>query len=1118
MAETVETAVYRLQVQGKEQLDALNASLKQTEALEKEVTKSTRTTSEGLQNRLARLDPIIKAQEQYRRALEAQKKYEEEGTGTATQRATHLELVTKRYHEQIDAAKKAGDATAQFGKKVGLSQYEVLNLSRQLQDVVVSLQGGQSLGVVLTQQGSQIFDVYQQMRGTVAGAFSQAISWGGKFVNSAKGVVTGIAGIAAGALLMASSWSSGQREIERALIGISKQSGVTVKDINAIAQGGATATGLSVDQARDAALEFVKTGAIFRDNIKAAVAVTHDFAIVTGKNATDAAKDLGAALASPLAGADALNKQFGFLDGRTRQYIATLVSQNQNQEAQAVILAKLGPAIQGATATLGPFEKMWDAVANAAIRAKNAIGAALTPRTDQEQFDALSQQNVNRGQTPARPEALAAQGRQFNAGQIRADSAALEEMAEKLREVAKAKALAFDQFKIPSLKADEAVRELLPYIEQLEKARSARIRLQDAEASEGVKGAQGLGQFNQDALNAAKVLEQTIQSTAGQTARANEEALKLAESYGTSNLEVAKTASSLDGQLRVVQAGIGLQGVQAALAQANAQHEATIVDLKNKGLTLSDATLIADKQRAVALAEIEQQQEQINRSHQQAMTSMQGQLDVIRAGTGLRAIDAAHAQAAATGQATYNNLIAQGLSISQASAQASAAQAVAMAQVEAQQASINRQADLMLQNLQLENQIINSNSASEKDRIKARQHLNQLIEQGVDAGLAEKIVTQEIANAEDERAKAEDKASENALRNIKTREDAWKAYEDGLISWSVANDEAGNVLRRNEAAAEEAAHAMNDYARAVQNAYIEAQFFTKLPLTFTIPLMNPYEMGKDAWDKGGQLTQFNPAGYTSQTTQTQSALFSAAAMFGEGGFEEDTSNPYAKSSGFLSLMPNMQGLEKQINERLKGGSGINSQIDLLLGPRSGLTSASPGLVQTTSQMLSRLTELLPEDQKSGAIQKQIDLLQKQPETLARNELLKQLTDQLEQLQKATEENTEAMNAQLDPLFSQGHEYLNSLKMGYYKAATGLSGIVTGSGGTDSTPVHMMLTPGEHVQVTPPGQTPGKVSNDNSKNVTQNITINIEGGSSPSDRFTARQRAQGFIAAAAKAAG
>lgn len=120
---------------------------------------------------------------------------------------------------------------------------------------------------------------------------------------------------------------------------------------------------------------------------------------------------------------------------------------------------------------------------------------------------------------------------------------------------------------------------------------------------------------------------------------------------------------------------------------------------------------------------------------------------------------------------------------------------------------------------------------------------------------------------------------------------------------------------------------------------------------------------------------------------------------------------------------------------------------------------------------------------------------------------KENNDALKDLTAAVEANTEAS---LNPLYSGR----GALKLGYYKAATGLEGVVQGSGGVDSVPINVMATPGEHIKFTPPGQT-----NDNhsqSKTIIQNNNTNIvfNDVKTSGARRSKRQFAQGFAQTAA----
>lgn len=96
------------------------------------------------------------------------------------------------------AAKKAGTDVNDFGEKaakgVGLARHELVNLSRQMSDVAVSLAGGQSPFMVLMQQGSQISDIFTSSKGSISGFVVQIASAVGNAVLNLRNI-----GIAAGA-------------------------------------------------------------------------------------------------------------------------------------------------------------------------------------------------------------------------------------------------------------------------------------------------------------------------------------------------------------------------------------------------------------------------------------------------------------------------------------------------------------------------------------------------------------------------------------------------------------------------------------------------------------------------------------------------------------------------------------------------------------------------------------------------------------------------------------------------------------------------------------------------------------------------------------------------------
>lgn len=891
--------IRRITIQARtEGVDAAAASLKTLASAQDGVGKTTEQTTranlsversyESLQRRV---DTTHRAQTAFERDVRTLTQAQAQGLVPQERLNELLTLSAQRYNQTVAATGNAAKGTQQFTQQAGLARHELVNLGRQANDVVVSLAGGQGLGTVLLQQGSQIADVFVAGQGSVRGFASQAIGWLGRFAASAAGAATGAAAIGAGALYAASSWADAQREIDRSLIGLGRRAGVTANEINQIARGGATATGLSVDQARDAALEFVKTGAIYRDNIKAAVAVTQDFAIVTGKDAKDAAKDLGAALADPLQGADALNARLGFLDGRTREYIATLVSQNQKQEAQAVLLRNLAPAIQDATNTLGPFEKAWNAVANAAIGAKNAIGAALTPRTTEQRRDALVE-SLNRA-GPSFSPGLGAQGNflepgfnaretvgQFDSQSVQVMKRQVEALNESLRETARARALAFSGDVKISSDADQAVRELLPYIDALKKVEEQISKIKAAQENPGAKDRQGLGANNEAAARAAQVLDLNLKSVAQQTDIANRYALQLVKTYGIGNIEVAKQVDAIAKQIPVLSAVTGQQAIQA-------QYQQTIATAASRNQTIAEATLLAETQRAAAIA-------QVNASVAQETRSLEDQLQLL--------------------QAKWNG--------------ESAAAAADIAYRRARDAGAS-----------------SSRAAALSDATFALQR--------------------------------EQDAQEGARMRAQYNKQAAAAAEREAEAFARAAAESDRI-RRN-------------------NAFVA--------LSTTWAGMPDLPFGTQGWNGPNGATQFNPQGYGSTDPRAARLLNMAAEQYGPGGFSGNFSGKFAE------FMPNAQGYEFAANQMLATGGGIPGAIDQVLNDWRGITPEAAGI-------LSRLTDLLPQGQQGGVIRSEIDRLYQQPQTIARDELIKQLTDKLSQLTSSTDALNDTMTGLLSPYYTQ----------------------------------------------------------------------------------------------------
>jgi hypothetical protein len=201
------------------------SAMKRAKGAAVDAGEATASSFERAQSRwtssLAKTDPIIKAQIAMEKDLARQREIGANAVklGIASQEAANTQLakVSQQHQAYIASLNSAGNATKQLGTQTGLARHELINLSRQAQDVGVSLASGQSPFTVLIQQGSQIMDVFASSQAGIRGFFSQAIGWAGRFLTSTAGIVTSLGAIAVGAIYMATQFSRASTTIEEAL-------------------------------------------------------------------------------------------------------------------------------------------------------------------------------------------------------------------------------------------------------------------------------------------------------------------------------------------------------------------------------------------------------------------------------------------------------------------------------------------------------------------------------------------------------------------------------------------------------------------------------------------------------------------------------------------------------------------------------------------------------------------------------------------------------------------------------------------------------------------------------------------------------------------------------------
>ncbi len=177
-----------------------------------------------------------------------------------------------------------------------------------------------------------------------------------------------------------------------------------------------------------------------------------------------------------------------------------------------------------------------------------------------------------------------------------------------------------------------------------------------------------------------------------------------------------------------------------------------------------------------------------------------------------------------------------------------------------------------------------------------------------------------------------------------------------------------------------------------------------------------------------------------------------------------------------------------------GVAGTFEDLGVKYGTAPSQSDLSSGIGSLYDLKVSQAGSI---DDKRSILQEEIAYFQAQPQTIANIQKIVSLQQSIDQLKEATDANTAATSATLNPLYTQGH---GALAIGYYKAAGGLDMIAQGPSSGDRVPFNAMVNGGERITITPPGQ-------DTSRQTT--IIQNFYGSSNDNRRRSVRQAYQGF---------
>ena len=290
--------------------------------------------------------------------------------------AKETEVAAKALERQAEAAKKAEKDSGGLAKETEKAAETAKDLSAGAGASAKEMQRlGQHVGNAVGQiaSGSPSIDV---LASSARGAGSSLLAMGGT-VAAVGGTIAAVTGVVVAGGVAWYQYDSAVQKAELSLYGIGKAAGLTTSDFMAMAEGAAEAANITDSAAREIASALIGAGVANQQVLDDLIVVTKDYAAVTGQEAADAARELGAAFADPIAGVETLEERLGALDSKTREHIVSLVEQNNLTGAQAELLKVLQGEVAGAADQVTGLAAAWRSVTTWATNAFEAMGKAI---------------------------------------------------------------------------------------------------------------------------------------------------------------------------------------------------------------------------------------------------------------------------------------------------------------------------------------------------------------------------------------------------------------------------------------------------------------------------------------------------------------------------------------------------------------------------------------------------------------------------------------------------------------------------------------------------------------------------------------------------------------------
>lgn len=1039
MATTSLEAIRRITMEAREKgfdevaakLDKITKAQEGVAASATTVEKSSGSTEQAFKKVERQLDSNVVAYQKYASSIKAVADAQAQGLVTQQRSADLFSLAETRLRKTTGTLDKVGDAT-------GPARHEMQNFMAQVQDIGVSLVGGQSPFLVMAQQVPQLTSVVAASNSSLKDFALSAVAGAGRILAAWGPLIGAVAAVGAG---VAASMKVTEREREQRIAttgGPGRLLGASGPDLEAAAQR-SQQPGMSIGESRSGIEAFTRAGVDSLAVIEKLNAATVQYAASTKSELAPATERLAGIFGDLSKGIDTLDKELDLRLGKsTKDLIRNLEATGDKVGAAKVAIeAMAGALVKPADATNTWRESMarLSSDLDALIEKLGRLGPALTAGIPKPQIPniggAFAGVEAPQALGPPQP-GIPNIGVGFGgppAGATAGDQPFADPAAAEASEAAtKAATAAVVAYEAEMVKAGSAANETMSAIQNSAQAFELQKNVMMATTVETRAAATEAQALNQATGGLTATLQQEAAARqAGEMVRAQSAATQ-------AQLIAGQQAELAMGQQLI--AAAGAQGAAGVALRAGLQEE---LSLRQQGIdvtTRHSQTLI---ENAGALAKLNLKMQDTAQAAQLTQ-SIQGQIQMLQLETqmiGANATERARAISLLQSEIQARALEAQGFD---KSAKAVRQYASALAEAKAQQAQA--------QATHAAAQADTGPSAGDTYRVEFHNQQAQMLREmdmlstqisvvGASAGdAAYALKQQELENA------ALATTSDGAADAIEKNRDALASMTAQLADATAAEQKRKQALQEEESSVRSNAAAVDAANKkgARQPLSERGGFTSTAPLTWLDYQERARKQNEKAGDVQKQAAEAERAGQQRQLTIASSTIQDqiSALQDQKSAIGEQTS---ALDDQTQAMEDNTNALEKETSKRREQ---LDKQIAKL---EKALTPSRPDpYAERNPDYFYRFgTEAFKENDPNQALlaaaEAERDGLDKQLD--AQKEAVEQQKQQVEQQKKAVELQQKAIDEQIKGYEAQASQLDragNLLSSGVELSAQEVSGL------------------------------------------------------------------------------